>query len=73
MIAGSKGYKVDEDVKVPLQEYFTKVQATNSKESGNGRLARNEIEEAILRQSERLVKDPSASIDELKLEDFSIE
>lgn len=73
VIAGSKGYKVDEDVKVPLQEYFTKVQATNSKESGNGRLARNDIEEAILRQSERLVKDPSASIDELKLEDFSIE
>ena len=72
VIATSKGYKVDENAKQPLQDYFTKVQANNSKESGNGRLARNEVEEAILAQSDRLVKNPEANIDELKLEDFRL-
>ena len=72
IIAKSKGYKIDDSLKEPLQEYFTKVQANNSKESGNGRLARNVVEDAILRQSERLIKDSKASIDELILEDFNL-
>ena len=73
IIAKSKGYKIDDSLKEPLQEYFTKVQANNSKESGNGRLARNVVEDAILRQSERLIKDSKASIDELILEDFNLD
>lgn len=73
IIAKSKSYKIDDSLKEPLQEYFTKVQANNSKESGNGRLARNVVEDAILRQSERLIKDSKASIDELILEDFNLD
>ena len=52
--------------------YFDKVQSVNSKESGNGRLARNIIEEAILRQSKRIVEQKSKELDILKSEDFKL-
>ena len=68
--AKSKGYKIAEDVLAPLEEYFTKVQSINAAEAGNGRLARNVVEDAILKQAGRIVKDPSAEMTELLLEDF---
>ena len=68
--AKGKGYVVDEEAKAPLKEYFDKVQSINSAEAGNGRLARNTIEEAILKQSQRLVKEPDGDISLLKKEDF---
>ncbi len=68
--AKSKGYKVADEVKVPLTDYFTKVQENDSVRSGNGRLSRNVIEEAIRYQSTRILNDDTAQIDLLILEDF---
>ena len=39
-------------------------------EAGNGRLARNMIEDAILRQSTRLVSNPDSDMSELIEADF---
>ncbi|MEE3487053.1 MAG: AAA family ATPase [Bulleidia sp.] len=70
--AKSKGYRIMEDAQPDLLAYFDKVQSINSAEAGNGRLARNVIEEAILKQADRLVKDPSRPMDELHLQDFDL-
>jgi hypothetical protein len=53
--------------------YFDKVQKDDSKISGNGRLARNKVEEAILQQSRRVVKEVDAKLDELCLKDFVLD
>lgn len=68
--AESKGYRIEETALPRLTEYFTTVQNTNAAEAGNGRLARNLVEEAILHQANRIVSNPEASIDELKESDF---
>ena len=68
--AKGKGYAISEDVYPKLEEYFDKVQSINAAEAGNGRLARNLVEEAILKQSERLLADPDAGMTELLEEDF---
>ena len=52
------------------REILSVVQSINSAEAGNGRLARNVVEDAILRQSERLIKDPNADMTILFKEDF---
>jgi len=71
--ASSKEYYVAEEAQTPLLEYFTRVQLRNAKESGNGRLARNKIEEAILNQSRRLIAEPESDMKELKLMDFDLD
>ena len=68
--AKNKGYIIAEDAILPLEDYFDEVQSINAAEAGNGRLARNVVEDAILKQSGRVVNDPSAKIDELRKEDF---
>ena len=70
--ARSKGYTIEEEAYAPMKDYFDKVQATNAREAGNGRLVRNKIEEAILNQSKRLVAEPEADMSLLKLIDFDI-
>lgn len=70
--ARSKGYEIKEDALQPLEDYFTAVQAINAAEAGNGRLARNVVEDAILKQSKRLVANPGDAMDELRLEDFDL-
>lgn len=72
IIAQSKEYKLNMAVEKPLLEYFLKVQADNSQTSGNGRLARNVIEDAILKQAKRILKNPDADMLELVLEDFDV-
>ena len=72
-IARSKGYVISEDALVPLKNYFTKIQAKKDSNSGNGRLVRNKIEEAILKQSKRLLDNPNEDISELRLVDFNLE
>ena len=72
-IARSKGYVISEDALVPLENYFTKIQAKKDPNSGNGRLVRNKIEEAILKQSKRLLDNPNEDISELRLVDFNLE
>lgn len=68
--AKSKGYVIDEAVFEKLESYFNEVQSINAAEAGNGRLARNVVEDAILRQSERVVRDSEADMSLLKEEDF---
>lgn len=68
--AKGKGYVIAEDVLQPMEEYFNKVQSINAMEAGNGRLARNLVEEAILKQANRLVSDPDAEMTTLLPEDF---
>lgn len=71
-IAKSKDYIIEDSALKPLEEYFTIVQSKNDATSGNGRLARNLVEEAILAQSKRLLNDENAKMDVLLLEDFDL-
>lgn len=71
-IAKSKDYVIAKDALKPIQDYFTIVQMRKDATSGNGRLARNLVEDAILRQSKRLLEDPSAEMDVLLLQDFDL-
>lgn len=57
----------------PLTEYFDKVQSINAAEAGNGRLARNVIEDAILKQASRVADSTDQKeMTVLKLEDFDL-
>ena len=71
--AKSKGYEIAEDAKDTLITYFNQVQATRAEEAGNGRLARNMIEDAILKQAERVIDTTDTKeMTILKLEDFDL-
>ena len=71
-IAKSKGYVIDEGADAALTMYFNGVQMTRAADAGNGRLARNMVEEAILNQSRRLVAEPDAEMSTLMLSDFDM-
>ena len=71
-IAKSKGYTIDEGADPALISYFNAVQAVRPADAGNGRLARNKIEEAILNQSKRLVAEKDAELSVLLSEDFDL-
>jgi len=73
VIAESKQYKIEELALKPIEEYFTKVQATANNTSGNGRLARNVVEDAILKQSKRILLNQDADMEVLLLEDFTLD
>ena len=70
--ASSKGYVIEEEAKEALRVFFDRRQAENSAEAGNGRLARNTIEEAILHQSSRIVNEENPDMSLLKKEDFDL-
>lgn len=70
--ASSKGYVIADDAREALQSYFDRRQSENAAEAGNGRLARNTIEEAILHQSSRIVKEENPDLSLLKKEDFDL-
>ncbi|MBR0137637.1 MAG: AAA family ATPase [Erysipelotrichaceae bacterium] len=70
--AKGKGYKIDEGAREKVTAYFCEVQAISSARSGNGRLSRNVVEEAIINQSKRVLNDPEAPLDILLLEDFNL-
>lgn len=71
-IAKSKGYVIDEGADNGLLSYFNAVQAIRPKDAGNGRLARNKIEGAILNQSRRLVAEKDAELSTLLSQDFDL-
>ena len=73
VIATSKEYHIEEAALKPMQDYFTIVQASAASNSGNGRLARNLVEDAILTQSKRILRDEKADIELLMLKDFKFE
>lgn len=70
--ATSRGYRLSEDAKAALLDYFCVIQAMDERSSGNGRLARNVIESAILAQSRRVLDQPDAALDLLEKCDFDL-
>ena len=71
-IAQSMDYEIADDAQSKLLNYFEKIQTNRAKNSGNGRLARNVIEEASLSQATRLMKEPDASLTLLEAKDFNL-
>lgn len=71
--AKSKGYEIEAGAKDALVKYFNEVQSINAEEAGNGRLARNLIESAILKQAERVLNTTNTKeMTMLKEEDFDL-
>ena len=71
--AQSKGYRLDEACELPLLGYYGRRQAEDAARAGNGRLARNTLEQAILNQSRRLVAEPEAPLDVILPGDFDLD
>ena len=69
-IAADKGYIISDSCYVPIIELFERHQIKGRYDSGNGRLARNIVDSAILLQSQRVVKDPTQDLEVLIPEDF---
>ncbi len=70
--AKGKGYRLDASCEDNLLLYFNAVQLARARDAGNGRLARNKIEQAILNQSKRLAAQPDADLSLLLPEDFDL-
>lgn len=71
-IAKSKDYEIAKEAEEGLLSYFDKIQKDSANRSGNDRLARNVVEDAILKQSSRLIKEPEASLTLLTSQDFCL-
>ena len=71
--AKGKGYVLDAACDAILLPYFNAVQLSRARDAGNGRLARNKLEEAILNQSKRLMQEPKADLSLLLPEDFKLD
>lgn len=72
-LAKSKGYALDEGCRAPLTAWLDRKQAEDAATNGNGRMARNALEKAILNQSKRLIADPDASLELLLPGDFDLD
>lgn len=72
-LAKSKGYRLDDGCQAPLTAWYDKQQAADAATNGNGRMARNTLEKAILNQSRRLVAAPDADLALLLPTDFDLE
>ena len=72
-IALKNDYVLNEDTFKPLLDYYTYQQQKQSKRSGNGRMARNLIEAAMINQAKRLVVEINAPLNELKICDFDLD
>ena len=70
--AKNKGYRIDEACKGPMLDFFERKQIKGKNDSGNGRLARNLIESAILKQSQRIAKDRTSDLELLTADDFGL-
>jgi hypothetical protein len=56
-IAKENDYSISADCIEPLIQYFETHNYSGNNSSGNGRLARNVVEKAILNQSNRIIKE----------------
>ena len=72
-LAKGKGYVLDEGCRTPLTAWYDRKQQQDAAANGNGRMARNALEKAILNQSRRLVADPAASLELLLPGDFELD
>ncbi|MCR5719865.1 MAG: AAA family ATPase [Lachnospiraceae bacterium] len=73
ILVKGKGYTMEEGCKDKLLPYYAKMQAEMAEEAGNGRMARNLVEAAILNQSKRIASDENSELSVLKPEDFILE
>ena len=73
VLAKGKGYRLAESCTFPLLGYYKRRQALDSRTAGNGRLARNTLEQAIFNQSRRLVAEPAAELDLILPSDLEFE
>jgi len=71
-IARKKDYIIDNDCIEPLITYFETKNIKGRNDSGNGRLARNVVEKAIINQSNRIVNGNDGDLEILKLIDFEL-
>ena len=72
-IAKSKGYNLDESCRDVLIQWYDEQQAADAATNGNGRMARNVLEKAILNQARRLVADADADLALLLPGDFELD
>ena len=72
-IAKSKGYHLDESCRDVLIKWYDEQQAADAATNGNGRMARNVLEKAILNQAKRLIADADADLALLLPGDFELE
>lgn len=72
-VAKQKEYRIDAEALNGLNQYYDHIQTAHAKSSGNGRLARNTVETAILNQSGRILKSENAELDLLLQGDFDLE
>ena len=70
--AQSRDYVIDSKSFESLLELFERKQIPGRNDSGNGRLVRNLIEEAIRKQSVRISEDDSADMKLLTADDFGV-
>lgn len=64
----NKGYVLSPDCDAPLTAYYAARQAADARTAGNGRMARNLVEDAILSQSRRLTAEDVSALTKEKLE-----
>lgn len=64
----NKGYALDAACDAPLTAYFAARQAADARTAGNGRMARNLVEDAILNQSRRLTAGDVSALTQQNLE-----
>lgn len=72
-IAVSNQYVIDNSCIEPLITYFESKNIKGRNDAGNGRLARNMVEKAILNQSKRINEENETDYELLKLSDFELE
>lgn len=72
-IAVSNQYVIDNSCIEPLITYFEGKNIKGRNDTGNGRLARNMVEKAILNQSKRISEEKETDYELLKLSDFELE
>ncbi|MCH5271303.1 MAG: AAA family ATPase [Lachnospiraceae bacterium] len=71
--AKGKGYVIAEECRDSLLEKFEKSQIKGRNDGGNGRLVRNLIEAAILKQSQRIAQENNQNLELLTAEDFGFD
>lgn len=69
--AKGKGYEIAHECEKPLYDLFEKSQIKGRNDSGNGRLVRNVIESAILKQGKRILEEQEGNLALLTLSDFA--
>lgn len=74
-IAQEKSYRIEEKCLASLEKLYERIQAVDNQTNGNGRLARNTVEKAIFRHSQRLIRQDKYEDNErylLTREDFEL-